>query len=123
MDDNAVMRSQSYAVNIEHILCEIFSCERFGFGGLVNSDYVRKQPLPALFIGLAYLYPNASPNKRKQIDSFIGNHRFFEEMSIDYLLSFDTNSKSDGLTTIEIDAPNGEEALQRIIDTYCEVIQ
>lgn len=40
MKDNPVARSQSYAVEIEHILCKIFECERYGFGGVVNSEKI-----------------------------------------------------------------------------------
>lgn len=123
MEQNAVMRSQSYAVSIEHILCTIFDCDRFGFGGVVNSDYIRKQPFSALFCGLACLYPNSAPDKKARMEKFISDHMFYAEMSIDYLLSFDTNSKSDGISTIEIGFDNGEEAIQKIIETYREVIR
>lgn len=123
MEDNAVMRSQSYATEIEHILWNIFDCERFGFGGVVNSDYIRKQPFAALFCGLACLYPQSTPDKKARIEKFIADHMFYADMSIDYLLSFDTNSKTDGIATIEIDFKNGEEALQNIIEIYRKVIK
>ena len=123
MQGNSVMRSQSYAVSIEHILCNIFSCERYGFGGVVNSDYIRKQPFAALFCGLACLYPRSTPEKKARIEKYIENHMFYANMSIDYLLSFETNIKTDDITTIEIDFNNGEEALQSIIETYREVIK
>lgn len=122
MKDNPVARSQSYAVEIEHILCRIFECERYGFGGVVNSDYIRKHPFHALNCGLAYLYPNSSDKKRKQIEDFIENQLFYADMSIDYLLSFTTNSKTEDIMTTEIDYNNGEEALQDIIKKYNEVL-
>ncbi len=123
MESTAVMRAQSYAVDIEHILRSIFDCERYGFGTVVNSDYIRKQPFSALFCGLAYLHSNSAPEKKAQIEKFIEEHMFYADMSLDYLLSFDTNSKSEDISTIEIDFPNGEEALQHIIATYREVVK
>ena len=122
MESNAVMRSQSYAVEIEHILGNIFNCERFGFGGVVNSDYIRRQPFAALFCGLACLYPNSTPEKRECIEEFINNHMFYSDMTIDYLLSFETDTQTEGIATIQIDYENGEEALQSIIRSYREVI-
>ena len=123
MQDSAVMRSQSYAGEIEFILRSIFDCERYGFGGIVNSDYIRKHPFSALFCGLARLYPTATSEKKGLFEKFIADHLFYADMSIDYLLSFDTSSKTDGIATIEIDFKNGEEALQNIIKAYREVIK
>ena len=123
MGNNAVMRAQSYAVEIEHILWNIFGCERFGFGGVVNSDYIRKHPFSALFCGLAYLYSTSTLEKKRLIEEFISDHMFYADMSIDYLLSFETNSKTDGVATIEIDFKNGEKALQSIIEAYRKVIK
>ena len=123
MENNAVMRSQSYAVEIEHILRKIFDCERFGFGGVVNSDYIRKQPIPAMLCGLSFIYATSTNEKKKKIEDFIDTHMFYKEMSIDYLLSFETNSKSDGLTTTEICAENGEKELNNIIEAYREVVK
>ena len=123
MQSNTVMRSQSYAIDIEHILWGVFNCERFGFGGVVNSDYIKKQPFSALFCGLAYLYSSSTPEKKARIENFIEDHMSYANMSIDYLLSFETNLKTEGIKTIGIGFNNGEEAIQSIIETYREVIK
>ena len=39
-----IMKAQGYAVDIEHVLRRIFDCDRYGFGGEVNSDAIRKHP-------------------------------------------------------------------------------
>lgn len=122
MESSAMMRCQSYAVDIEHILWGVFNCERFGFGGIVNSDFIRRQPFTAFFCGLAYLYPNSSPEKQQMFLEFIQSHTFYSEMSIDYLLSFETESKSNGVFTTVLDFPNGEEALISIIDAYRKLV-
>ena len=38
-----VMKAQGFAVEIEHILSNIFECDRFGFGGQ-TSGKIRKHP-------------------------------------------------------------------------------
>ena len=50
-----VMKAQGYAVEIEHSLSSIFECDRYGFGGEVNSDCIRKHPFLSMTQGLAYL--------------------------------------------------------------------
>ena len=37
-----VMKAQGFAGKIEFILRDIFECDRFGFGGQVTSDKIRK---------------------------------------------------------------------------------
>lgn len=64
------MKAQGYAVEIEHILSNIFECERFGFGGQVNSDRIRRHPYLSMVQGLAYLYA-LNPQKRKAINDFV----------------------------------------------------
>lgn len=123
MENESMMRAQSYAVSMEHILRRIFNCDRGGFGGIVDADFIRKQPLPALYCGLSYLYPNSEPEKKAQIVKFIEDNTFFDEMSVDFLLSFDKNEKTVGNTTLDIGFPNGEEALQNIINYYRRVVE
>jgi len=33
---------QSYAINIEHDLTSEYNCDRFGIGGIANSDHIRR---------------------------------------------------------------------------------
>lgn len=65
-----VMRAQGFAVEIEHILSNIFECDRYGFGGQVNSNEIRKHPYLSMTQGLAYLYA-LHPQKRKAIEGFV----------------------------------------------------
>ena len=48
---------------------------------------------------------------------------FYEDMSIDYLLSFDTNEKTEGLGAIEIDKENGVDQLDYIISRFNEIVK
>ena len=115
--------AQSYAVSIEHILCNIYKCERYGFGGIVNSDFIRKQPFPAMLCGLSFIYSNATNNKHIEIDKFINEYYFFREMSLDVLLSFDTSKKEINGITLEISFENGERAVEKMIEDFRKVLK
>ncbi|MBC2726107.1 hypothetical protein [Desulfosporosinus sp.] len=118
MDIHMGSLAQGYAVSIEHILCNVFNCERFGYGGIVNSDFIRKQPFTVMACGFSFIYANAKSDKQKEIIEFINNYSFFSEMSIDTLLSFDTSTKEFNGITIEISYKNGQEAVEIMIEDF-----
>ena len=113
--------AQMFAVNIEHILCDVFECERFGFGGIVNSDFIRRQPFTAMACGLSFIYANAETKKQAEILKFIEDYSFYSTMSIDDLLSFDTSQKNINGITIELNFKNGKEAIECMIDDFRKV--
>ena len=117
-----VMRAQGFAVEIEHILSSIFECDRFGFGGQVNSDRVRRHPYLSMTQGLAYLYAMC-PHKRKVIEGFVNDFCFYESMSLDELLSFDTNEKSIDKCNIQIEKDNGLEQVEYMISEFRKVVE
>lgn len=119
---NQLMKAQGYAVEIEMILRNIFKCDRFGFGGQVNSDAIRKHPYLSMTQGLAFLYATEE-NKRKQIDKFVDEFSFYSDMSLDELLSFDTNEKVIGSTTIGLTKSNGLEEVEYIISAFRQAIE
>ena len=117
-----VMLSQGKAVSIEFVLRNIFGCERYGFGGQVDADHIRKHPFLSMTQGLAILYER-NPEKRDAIDNFIEKFNFYEDMSIDYLLQFDTKEKTEGIGTIELEKENGLEQLDYIIECFKKVVE
>lgn len=117
-----VMLSQGKAISIEWIMRRIFDCDQLGFGGQVSADHIRKHPFLSMTQGLAVLYERI-PEKRNAINKFIEDFSFYENMSIDYLLSFDTKEKTDGIGTIEIEKENGLEQLDYIIDCFREIVE
>lgn len=119
---NQLMKAQGYAVEIEMILRNIFKCDRFGFGGQVNSDAIRKHPYLSMTQGLAFLYATEE-NKRKQIDKFVDEFSFYSDMSLDELLSFDTNEKVIGSNTIGLTKSNGLEEVEYIISAFRKAIE
>lgn len=117
-----LMKAQGYAVEIEMILRNIFKCDRFGFGGQVNSDAIRKHPYLSMTQGLAFLYATEE-TKRKQIDKFVDEFSFYSDMSLDELLSFDINEKVVGSTTIGLTKNNGLEEVEYIISAFKKVVE
>ena len=72
--------------------------------------------------GLAYLYA-LQPQKRKEIDSFIDRFSYYADMSLDYILSFDTNEKQEDICTIQIEKENGLEQVEYMIEEFEKVIK
>lgn len=117
-----VMKSQGYAVEIEWILRNVFECDRCGFGGQVDADHVRKHPYLSMTQGLAYLYA-IHPEKRASIDKFVESFSFYSDMSLDDILSFDTNEKVSDMCTIQIEKDNGLEQIEYMIAEFKKVVE
>lgn len=117
-----VMKAQGFAIEIEHILSNIFECDRYGFGGQVNSDKARRHPFLSMTQALAFLYA-INPQKRKSIEEFVEHFSFYEEMSLDELLSFDTNEKTIDKCTIQIEKDNGLEQVEYMISEFRKVVE
>lgn len=116
-----VMKAQGYAVEIEMILRKVFECDYLGFGGQVVSDKIRRHPFLSMTQGLAYLYA-LHPAMREKIDGFNNDFNFYAEMSLDELLSFDTNEKTIDKCTIQIEKENGLEQVEYMIAEFEKVI-
>lgn len=126
MDNNAVVRAQGYAVSIEHDMGRVFGCERFGFAGVVNSDFIRGNPLAAVLATCGFIYAQVGREDRTRIERFIEDTSFYWEMSLDKLLSFETSSKTFELETVELEYENGEKALLDIMDKFsaiCDLVR
>lgn len=108
--------AQGYAISVEHVVRNIFGCSRFGFGGLVDSDVIRKNPLGTISAGLGYLFANANDNKKTKIEKYLENYSYYLEMSMDELLSFDSSSKRTDKCIQEIEYNNGKEAIEDYIE-------
>lgn len=116
--NNAVMRAQSYAVQIEHIMSSVFKCERYGIGGLVNSDYIRKHPYAAMVATLTYRYYDLE----HQANKFIDKYCYYADWSIDTLLGFESNISIINGSTYIINYSNGEEALKTWIQDFKQLL-
>ncbi len=113
------MNGQRYAIEIEHIIRNVFSCERFGFGGVVDSDFIRTQPFIAIIAALAYRYATADKKLRGEIERFIEKNFSYLDSSIDEFFSSERPEKiTDGIRF-----PNGEEALEKIIKDFSNLVK
>ncbi len=119
MEENAVMRSQGYAVSLELRFRNIFSCDSCGVGGLVNASYIRKYPYHAMVQALTYIYANACEEKRNDIEKFIEKFYDYSVFRIDDLLSFETKeNKISDIETFVLEKNNGIEQLEYIINEF-----
>jgi len=72
----------SYAVEIEHILCNVFDCDRNGFGGIVDADYIDRNPYSAISCALAFYYNNSSDVNKLFITKYLENYSFYRDDNI-----------------------------------------
>lgn len=121
MKNEAKSRAQGYAADLESELRRVFQCDRCGFAGIANSDFIRKNPLAAVLATCGFLYAKADDVERKQIEDFIEDTKFYWEMSLDELLSFESNSKKAGGGTIKLNYENGEKALEDIMNKFGKI--
>ena len=114
------MTPQSYALSIEDILRKVFSCNTSldTVGGIVNADYIRKNPIMSLVHASTYLYAEADTDKRKSIEDFIDNTSIYNQFSIEDFFSFEGKSKAIDGITYELDSENGKEELNNIIEEF-----
>lgn len=117
----AVMRAQGYAISIEHGMRRVFGGNRGEIAGTVDSDFIRRNTLAAVLMTCGYAYGLVDDSGKRIIENFIEKTRFYWEMNLDELLSFETSSKTVETSEIEIEYENGEEAVIDIIDKFCKI--
>jgi len=112
------MNPQMYAVQIEHIMSSVFNCERFGIGGIVNSDCIRINPIYSMFLTLTYIYAGANSELKKEIENFIQDNYYYSKWSIDEILEFDSDTHIVDGSEYSLGYSNGIEAISCIIDKF-----
>lgn len=114
--------AQGYAIEIEHIMSTIFNCNRFGVGGIVNSDVIRRMPFTSMIHALTHNYATADKATRQKLENFIEELSYYCKWSIDDLLEFETNNKTiveNGIpNSYEIPYNNGQEAVENLINKF-----
>ena len=118
---DAVMRAQAYAVDMELDMRKVFGCDRLGFAGVVDSDFIRSEPLAAVLATCGFLYANVSEKNKILIEKFVKETIFLWQMSLDELLSFETSSRTTGYIETEIGYDNGEKAVKDIISKFSDI--
>ncbi len=79
-------KSQQYAIDIEHKLCNIFNCDRGGIGGMVNSDFIRPMPYGTMVSTLMFLYKEKDSVAQSKIENFINDYQFYSNKRIDEII-------------------------------------
>jgi len=107
--NKAVIRAQGYAVSMEHNMSCVFGCERFGFAGKVNSDFIRKNPFAAVLATYGFIYARVDNVNKKPVEKFIEDTSFYWEMTLEEILSFETSSQTIEIETRQPEYENGEK--------------
>lgn len=63
-----------YAYQIEVTLKSIYKCDRYGVGGIVDRNFIERQPFIAISLGLGNFFNGADPSFKETIDGFIGKY-------------------------------------------------
>ena len=115
------MNAHSYAISIEHILRNVFNCERGGFAGLIDADSIEKNSYVSIACALGYLYAKSYTAKQADIEKFINAYGYYLNFGIRELILFKTSERGIGGTTYTIDFDNGEKALEVIVKELSKV--
>lgn len=49
-------QNHNHSVTLEHIVSEVFSCDRYGMGGYINSDHFDSEPFDAALFVVSKLW-------------------------------------------------------------------
>lgn len=126
---NGVIKAQGYAIDLEHTMREVFGYDEMvteGLAAIVTSDFIRSNPLAAVLTTCGYIYGKVDEISKQKIDDFINETRFYWEMKMDDLLSFETSSRTIGLKRVELEHESGEKALNDIKNKFekiCKLIK
>ena len=71
-----------YVAKIESAVCEVFDCSRFGFGGLVNTDFIEKCPYTTIVMTVAKYYERLSYTEMNVVSEFFDKYYNFKQSSI-----------------------------------------
>lgn len=110
-----------YANSIELILRGALKCDRFGVNGIISADSIMLRPDIAIFFVLGFLYANGDLEKKSEIEEFIERYSDCLKMRIRELLSFENSQKYIDGNTIDIGFPNGEYAINNMIEELREL--
>jgi len=110
------------AVSIEFMLRREFDCNRGGFGGIANADFVEYHWYTAIAAGLGFRYATANEAKRSEIKLFIHRFGYYLEIDLNKLLAFSSNTSIVNGSQVTIDYENGSVAISAVIEALRAVL-
>lgn len=114
--------AKQYATEIEHILCNVFDCNRYGFGGIVDSDVIKTNPYVAIASGLAFKYAE-DLSKADMINSYIGEYGFYLKFDLDTLIKASNGEIAPGWEYDRKKYDSGEDIIKSIINALEEIVK
>ncbi len=74
-----MFKPNSYAFQIETTIRAIFHCDRYGLGGIADSDFIEKEPFIAIAMVLGNFYNKIPIQTKNRLDEFFSD--YYCEMS------------------------------------------
>lgn len=62
------------AIILEHLVCKLYKCERYGISGLADADILEYNPLIALILVISYIYANDSQISNNQYQGILNKY-------------------------------------------------
>lgn len=115
--EERIVNPQSYAHPFEHIIRNVFNCDRGGAFGIADADYIRSNPLCAVTATCMYVYAK-DETKGDLIERFLEEADFYFQFSFDTLLSFDTSEKEVDGCSYTLDYENGAQAIEALEEKF-----
>lgn len=99
--------SHSYAISIEWKIRKAFHCDRCGFGGIADADFIDSVGgmYTAMACSLATIYNDLDSDNKKRVDMFLDSNSYFSDKSIEQIIE-----------------ESGIKEVERIIKEYEELI-
>lgn len=91
---------QSTAVELEYQVRRLYRCDRSGVSGLAEADYLRKKPIQAAVLIVAYIYANHLENDPYQYDEFLSKYETIFESPDEYDIETETRNYVNELRSI-----------------------
>lgn len=91
---------QSSAVELEYQVRRLYHCDRSGVSGLAEADYLRKKPIQAAVLIVAYIYSHHLENDMYQYDEFLSKYETIFESPDEYDIETETRNYINKLSSI-----------------------
>lgn len=63
--------SHNDAIELEHLVCRLFNCDRVGVSGLADADNFESRPMDAAVMVVSFIHAKGLQSSETQYDSFL----------------------------------------------------